>query len=162
MVPTGSVPVGSVTEETDVTAIEICVEDVAGVVAAAAFRQAAGTAPLTFHRAVDAVPDRAETLLVLIGLGDDRVLTTGEDPTRARPDELAALVEQAGDDIVVLATGGIRVSTVDAILDATGARELHLRAPAATGWGTDRGAVQMVVDRVRDADHLARRAGEAS
>ena len=73
--------------------------------AAHALRQAAGPAPLTFHRAFDQVPDQGRALEELIALGYDRVLTTGGHPGTAQVGPLAGLVRQAGDRITVLVSG---------------------------------------------------------
>ena len=126
-------------------------------VAAAAFRQAAGNRPLTFSRAFDGTPDLFASLRVLRGLGYQRVVTTGGHPVRAQPQALAELVRASHGFPSVAASGGIRLATVDAILDATHAPEIHLRAPGPSGWGTDRAVVAAVIDRVRDVDRLTRR-----
>lgn len=91
--------------------------------------EACGDAPVTFHKAFDQTPDRAAALEQLVALGIDRVLTSGGAPTAADgSDELAALVTQAGDRIVVLAGGGVRPGTVADLVRRTGVREVHLRA----------------------------------
>jgi copper homeostasis protein len=90
---------------------------------------ACGAAPVTFHRAFDELADRSAGLDSLIGLGLDRVLTSGGGPTAAASvTELAGLVKQAGDRISVLAAGGVRAHNVAAVVRGTGVREVHLRA----------------------------------
>lgn len=90
---------------------------------------ACGDAPVTFHKAFDQVPDRATALEELVGLGVARVLTSGGAASALDgAHELAALVEQARDRIVVLAGGGVRPGNVAELVDRTGVREVHLRA----------------------------------
>ncbi|MEN2742782.1 copper homeostasis protein CutC [Microbacterium sp. X-17] len=94
---------------------------------------ACGDAPVTFHKAFDQVPDRAAALEELVGLGVARVLTAGGAASTLKgADELAALVAQAGERIVVLAGGGVRPANVAELVGRTGLREVHLRA-ATTG-----------------------------
>ncbi|WP_431219855.1 copper homeostasis protein CutC [Leifsonia xyli] len=93
---------------------------------------ACGDAPVTFHKAFDQVPDRAEALEQLVGLGVGRVLTSAGAPAVLDgAEDLARLVEQAGERIVILAGGGVRPGNVSEILARTGVREVHLRAPHA-------------------------------
>ncbi|MGO4298667.1 copper homeostasis protein CutC [Leifsonia sp. RAF41] len=96
---------------------------------------ACGDAPVTFHKAFDQVGDRAEALEQLVELGVGRVLTSGGAPSVLDGvDEVARLVEQAGDRILILAGGGVRPANAAEIVGRTGAREVHLRAmrPVAT------------------------------
>lgn len=90
---------------------------------------ACGSAPTTFHKAFDAIPDRAAALDMLCDLGMSRVLTSGGAPTaEAGADELRALVRQAAGRIGILAGGGVRAGNVRALLAYTGVGEVHLRA----------------------------------
>jgi copper homeostasis protein len=96
---------------------------------------ACGDAPVTFHKAFDQVPDRAEALERLVSLGVGRVLTSGGAPSAsAGAESLAELVTLAGDRIAVLAGGGVRPGNVADLVSQTGVREVHLRAqePVAT------------------------------
>ena len=98
---------------------------------------ACGDAPVTFHKAFDQVPDRAAALEELAGLGVRRVLTSGgAASTLEGAEELAALVAQAGDRIVVLAGGGVRPGNVADLVRRTGVKEVHLRAAATTPSGS--------------------------
>ncbi|MGO4533764.1 copper homeostasis protein CutC [Leifsonia sp. 2MCAF36] len=91
---------------------------------------ACGYAPVTFHKAFDQVVDRTQALEQLVELGVGRVLTSGGAPRVTEgTDELKALVEQAGDRIVILAGGGVRPANAADIVARTGVREVHLRAP---------------------------------
>lgn len=94
----------------------------------AALVAACGDVPVTFHKAFDQTPDRSAALETLVSLGIARVLTSGGAATAADGSaELADLVAQAGDRIVVLAGGGVRPANVAALVRDTGVREVHLR-----------------------------------
>lgn len=111
--------------------------------AAARLRDVAEDAPLTFHRGFDQVVDQDRGLDVLMELGYDRVLTTGGDPAVAQPGALARLVERGGDDIIILVSGGLRAYNVAEVVAASGAREVHMRAPGICG--TDQAEVERIV-----------------
>jgi len=84
--------------------------------------------PVTFHRAFDRVHDQIDALDALMDLGIARVLTAGGAPTA--PQGLASLrelVDVAGDDIVILAGGGVRFQNVLELVDETGVQEVHAR-----------------------------------
>ena len=115
--------------------------------ASARLRDEAGGAPLTFHRAFDQVEDQDRGLDVLMELGYDRVLTTGGDPAVARPRSLARLVVRAGEDIIILVSGGLRAHNVAGVVAASGAREVHMRAPGADG--TDEAEVRRITTALR-------------
>ncbi|HEU5358907.1 MAG TPA: copper homeostasis protein CutC [Gemmatimonadales bacterium] len=94
--------------------------------------KAARPMSVTFHRAFDVVPDRADALETLVTLGVDRVLTSGGAPTaEAGVLELKRLVDQAAGRIGILAGGRIRAGNVAAIVRATGVREVHAHTDAA-------------------------------
>jgi len=91
--------------------------------------RACGSAPVTFHRAFDAVTDQSESLEVIIDLGIDRVLTSGGQATAlAGIGNLADLVDQADNRLSILAAGSIRPDNVAEIVRKTGVSEVHLRA----------------------------------
>lgn len=88
--------------------------------------EAARPLAVTFHRAFDLTRDPAEALETLIGLGIERVLTSGQAATAEQgAPVIAALVAQARDRITVLAGGGIRASNAKRIVAVTGVREIH-------------------------------------
>ncbi|MDO5034988.1 MAG: copper homeostasis protein CutC [Actinomycetaceae bacterium] len=118
------------------------------VEAARAFRDAAGDAPLTFHRGFDEAPDLFEALDQLLELGYDRVLTTGGDGSVADTAMLRALQERAGEELTVLASGGLRSHNVARAIRESGAREVHMRAPLPDG-STDPQEVRRIVEAVR-------------
>lgn len=99
--------------------------------AIASFMEASGPHPLVFHRAFDSLADQERALEVLRGLGVARILTTGGHPTRANLEGLRRLVERAGEGMTILASGGLRSWNVAEAVARTGAREVHMRAPAA-------------------------------
>jgi copper homeostasis protein len=88
----------------------------------------AGDLPVTFHRAFDRVADRIDALDTLIDLGIGRVLTSGGAPTAPQGlAQLRELVEAAGDEIVILAGGGVRFQNVLELVEETGVTEVHAR-----------------------------------
>ncbi|TAM70418.1 MAG: copper homeostasis protein CutC [Microbacteriaceae bacterium] len=93
---------------------------------------ACGGAPVTFHKAFDQTQDLFASLETLMTLGVQRVLTAGG--TSAAVDgqaALADLVRRAGEELVVMAGGGVRASNVVELVGRTGIKEVHLRA---SGW----------------------------
>jgi copper homeostasis protein len=98
--------------------------------ALATFRDAAGRLPITFHRAFDVIPEPAEALEQLIGLGIVRVLTSGGAPRSIDGLEtLAQLNKQAAGRIQIQAGGGVRVQDI-AAFRAAGLPAVHLSAKA--------------------------------
>ncbi|GAA1915900.1 copper homeostasis protein CutC [Nocardioides hwasunensis] len=86
--------------------------------------------PVTFHKAFDSVPDKLAGLGLLGDLGISRVLTSGgAGPAVDHLPLLAELVARAGADVRVAVGGGVRPDNVAQVVAATGAREVHLRAP---------------------------------
>jgi copper homeostasis protein len=103
---------------------------------------------VTFHRAFDHVRDPFAALDTLIGIGVDRVLTSGR-PGAARDaiDRIARLVEHAAGRITLLAGG--RVTEHDfAMLAAAGVREVHIGSAACVDGHTE---AQRVAELVRMA-----------
>jgi len=121
---------------------------------------AAGTVPVTFHKAIDASDDVVAAYGVLRGLGVERVLTSGGPGTAAEGAQtLAHLVSISAGGPAVLAGGGVRPANARALVAATGVGEVHLRAqvPAARGDGglvTDLAIVRSVVEAVGAAHHI--------
>jgi copper homeostasis protein len=81
---------------------------------------------VTFHRAFDAARDPFAALDDLIGLGVDRVLTSGgaQDAFAGR-DRLRDLVAHARGRITILAGGGVRAHNAREIVRASGVGEIH-------------------------------------
>jgi copper homeostasis protein len=86
-------------------------------------------APVTFNKAFDSTPDIARSLDILIGLGVDRVLTSGGRRTALDgAAEIRGLIEQAAGRITMVAGGSVRADTVCELVANTGVTEVHLRA----------------------------------
>jgi copper homeostasis protein len=91
---------------------------------------AAGPLPVTVHKAFDEVPDQLAALDQIVALGADAVLTSGgASSALAGAARIAALRSRAAGRLRVIAAGGIRSHNVAEVLAATGAAEIHLRAP---------------------------------
>ena len=84
---------------------------------------------ITFHRAFDRCRHPFAALEQLIGLGCDRVLTSGQAPTaEAGADRLRRLNRRARGRIVILPGGGVTPSNAARILALTGCTEIHASA----------------------------------
>lgn len=82
--------------------------------------------PVTFHRAFDMTRDPFAALDTLVGLGVDRLLTSGQEPSVLEGLELIArLVERAGGRIIVMPGGGITDRNVGRIRAALPVSEMH-------------------------------------
>jgi copper homeostasis protein len=87
---------------------------------------AAGTMPVTFHRAFDLAPNQDQALEALMHLGIARVLTSGGSATALEGVErIAALARRAAGQIT--AGGGVREETVQEIVHRAGVTEVHVR-----------------------------------
>ncbi len=90
---------------------------------------AAGNTPVTFHRAFDHCSDPFQALEDIIALGCSRILTSGCRPTAAEGVELlAALVEKAGDRIIIMPGCGVNEGNIENTARLSGAREFHFSA----------------------------------
>lgn len=99
------------------------------VAACRAMVDAARGLEVTFHRAFDAVADRARALEQVIALGCSRVLTSGG--ARSAPegaDAIAASVRQAAGRITVLSGAGINAGNLRELVARTGGSEFHASA----------------------------------
>ncbi|MCL7713846.1 copper homeostasis protein CutC [Stenotrophomonas mori] len=121
---------------------------------------AAGPMGLTFHRAFDAARDLDDALEQVIGLGCQRVLSSGAQASaEAGRATLARLVQRAGTRIAVMAGAGLDAGNICQVARASGCRELHASAkkprlsrmrhrnPALLGLGSD--WMQSDVEQVR-------------
>jgi copper homeostasis protein len=85
---------------------------------------------VTFHRAFDVTRDPFETLETLIGLGVNRILTSGQEPSVLEGlDLIADLVKRAGDRVIIMPGAGITERNFAKIIAQSGAREFHIYAP---------------------------------
>jgi copper homeostasis protein len=90
---------------------------------------AAGTLPVTFHRAFDVCADQAQALQEVIELGCQRILTSGGQLTApAGQKQLAALVEHAAGRISIMPGSGVTPATIQYLAQHTGAYEFHASA----------------------------------
>ena len=91
---------------------------------------------ITFHRAFDMTPEPFRALDMVIELGVDRVLTSGQEASVLEGLPLIVeLIERAGDRIAIMPGGGITARNIDRILAAARPREIHFAAlePIASG-----------------------------
>jgi len=84
---------------------------------------------VTFHRAFDVSRDPLAGLDTLIGLGVDRLLTSGQEPSVIQGAPLIrTLTERAAGRLVVMPGGDITSRNAARVLAETGATELHFAA----------------------------------
>jgi copper homeostasis protein len=84
---------------------------------------------VTFHRAFDVARDPVEALQTLIGLGIDRLLTSGQEPNALEGAPLIRrLIELAAGRLIIMPGGGITARNVARIVRETGASEIHFAA----------------------------------
>ncbi len=84
---------------------------------------------VTFHRAFDLCTDLKGALEDLIACGVHRVLTSGGKPSASLAEkEIAELVIQAADRIIILPGGGIQPETIKSFIANTGVKEIHFSA----------------------------------
>lgn len=84
---------------------------------------------ITFHRAFDLCKDPLKALDEIIELGCDRLLTSGQAATALQGAPLLRkLVERAGNDLIILAGGGVTPENAGEILTLSGTNELHASA----------------------------------
>ena len=123
-------------------------------------QDAAGSLPLTFHRAFDHCAEPLEALSELQRLGVRRVLTSGQaERAEDGAELLRTLVERAGDDVIVLPGGGVREATVAELVRQTGVREVHASASVEVAThatdGVSLGPAESSVRRVTSAERVA-------
>lgn len=110
--------------------------------------QAAGPLQVTFHRAFDAARDLPAALEQVIGLGCQRVLTSGgQVSAEAGADVLAGLVTQAAGRISVMAGAGLGPANIAVVARRSGCTELH-----ASAKGLRRSATQFQNPALRGLD----------
>jgi copper homeostasis protein len=84
---------------------------------------------VTFHRAFDRCNDPIRGLHDIIETGCKRILTSGQVPSA--PDALAllqTLVQEAGDQIIIMPGSGVRGNNIANIKQVTNAKEFHSSA----------------------------------
>ena len=81
---------------------------------------------VTFHRAFDMTPDPFEALSILMDLGVNRILTSGQEATAPEGSGLIAeLIERANGRITILPGGGIDENTIEDLTQIAGLNEFH-------------------------------------
>ena len=91
---------------------------------------------VTFHRAFDMTRDPFQALETLIGLGTDRVLTSGQEATVLDGLPLVIeLVRRAANRIIVMPGGEITSRNVERIITAAKPKEIHFAALDAAASG---------------------------
>jgi copper homeostasis protein len=82
-----------------------------------------------FHRAFDVTPDPWAALETLVALGVTRILTSGQQPTAWEgADLIQQLVTRAAGRIDILPGSGVRAGQVAALVQRTGAMQVHASA----------------------------------
>jgi len=90
---------------------------------------AAGSLGVTFHRAFDAARDQAAALETIIGLGCERVLTSGAHASAQEgADVIADLAQQARGRIRIMAGAGVTPENLAALVARSRADEFHASA----------------------------------
>ena len=104
----------------------------AGAPDVALMREVMRVAPeseFTFHRAIDHATDMLFALDACLDLGVHRVLSSGgETLALDGASRLKAMVERAGDRLLIAAAGGINPDNVVELVERTGVREVHFAA----------------------------------
>ena len=85
-----------------------------------------GEMSVTFHRAFDMCSNPKEALEQIIGLGIDRILTSGREATAEKGIPLLKeLVEQADGRIIIMPGCGVNAGNIRKIAEETGTYEFH-------------------------------------
>lgn len=89
----------------------------------------AGHMEITFHRAFDRCVDPIKGLEDVIQTGCKRILTSGQVPSAPDALELLkSLVQEAGDQIIIMPGSGVRGNNIGNIKQVTNAKEFHSSA----------------------------------
>jgi copper homeostasis protein len=84
---------------------------------------------VTFHRAFDWASNPFEAMEAIIGIGCERILTSGQRPTALEGVPLIdELVREADDRIVIMPGSGVRAANIVDLAQKTGASEFHSSA----------------------------------
>lgn len=98
--------------------------------------EAARPMNVTFHRAFDMTRDPFEALETLIGLGVDRILTSGQEPSVLEGlDLIRDLHRRADGRVIVMPGAGITLRNLPKIVAQTGVSEVHFYTVAAQESG---------------------------
>ncbi len=90
---------------------------------------AAHPLPFTVHKAFDRVNDQLEALEILKNLGVNRILTSGgRENAVAGKSVLEELQKNAGDQLRIMAGGGVRAENLPILMQVEGLTEFHSSA----------------------------------
>lgn len=90
----------------------------------------AGDVPVTFHRAIDVVPDWRQALDQLADCGITRVLTSGQSPNVLLAlATVKEMIDYAGERLIIMPGAGITPETAEQVAEMTGCREMHVYFP---------------------------------
>ncbi len=95
--------------------------------------EAADGLHMTFHRAFDMCRDPQEATEKIIGLGCDRILTSGQAASALEGADLIGSLQKDFPSVVFIAAGGISPENVKEIIKKTGVTEVHASAKATVG-----------------------------
>ena len=81
---------------------------------------------VTFHRAFDRCRDPFEAMEQLIGIGCERILTSGQKPAAPDAIELIAQLNKTADERIIIMPGsGVRKENIKMLAEQTGCVEFH-------------------------------------
>lgn len=128
--------------------------------------EAARPMSVTFHRAIDVCRDLSAALKDIIGSGADRVLTSGAAASASEGiSVLQSLVREAGEQVSIMAAGGIRPTNVRSVVQQTRVREVHAGLRTAVpgpmlfrnetvSFGKARSEIERIIIREQDVRSL--------
>jgi copper homeostasis protein len=83
---------------------------------------------ITCHRAFDMTADPFKAMEDLIGLGIDRILTSGQQPSAPQGEMLIKeLIIKSAGRIIIMPGCGIKEHNIARVVETTGAQEVHIR-----------------------------------
>ncbi len=81
---------------------------------------------VTFHRAFDRCRDPYEALEQLIGIGVERILTSGQQPAAPEGVQLIADLNRVAEERIIIMPGsGVRADNIKMLAEMTGCKEFH-------------------------------------
>lgn len=82
---------------------------------------------VTFHRAFDVTKGANDSLLKLIKIGVERILTSGQEATAFEGlEKINELIELAEDKIIIMACGSLTDRNIEKFVEKTNVKEVHL------------------------------------
>jgi len=96
----------------------------------------AGPMGVTFHRAFDMCSSLERGLEDIIGIGCERVLTSGAEASAVQgASVIRTLINQAAGRITIMPGAGISIKNIESLIYATGAKEFHASARSSVDSG---------------------------